>query len=227
MAPMPAMAFSSDRGAGKRRDRQPRARRERPPPRPIGRARLEEMALAYVARFATSAGKLEAYLKRKVRERGWDGAEDEDTTAVAGEAIEDIVTRFVEVGYVDDEGFAHGRSRSLTGRGFGPRRVDAALREAGIADDLRNAARPDAQRQRQAALDLARKRGFGPFDRSAAPPEDARPSYEVLAQIRAIQEKQLAAMLRAGHSFDIARAVLGFATEAEAERWVEEAEDEA
>ena len=185
------------------------------------------MALAYVARFATSAGKLEAYLKRKLRERGWDGAEDADNAAVAAEAVEDIVTRFVEVGYVDDEGFAHGRSRSLTTRGFGPRRVDAALREAGIAEDLRAAARPDARRQRQAALDLARKRGFGPFDRLADPPGEDRPSYEVLAKVRAAQEKQLAAMLRAGHSFDIARAVLGFATELEAERWIDEAEDEA
>ena len=220
-------AFPSNRGSDKRRERQARPRRERAPPRPIGRVRLEELALAYVARFATSAGKLEAYLKRKLRERGWEGAEDEDNTAVAAEAVEDIVTRFVEVGYIDDEGFAHGRSRSLTGRGFGPRRVDAALREAGIAEDLRTAARPDAQRQRQAALDLARKRGFGPFNRSAPLPEDTKPNFEVLAQIRAAQEKQLAAMLRAGHSFDIARAVLGFATEAEAERWVEEAEDEA
>ena len=32
--------------------------------RPINAARLEEMALAYVARFATSAGKLADYLKR-------------------------------------------------------------------------------------------------------------------------------------------------------------------
>lgn len=220
-------AFPSNRGSGKRGERPAKPRRERPPPRPIGRARLEELALAYVARFATSAGKLEAYLKRKLRERGWEGAEDEDHTALAAEAVEDIVARFVQAGYVDDEGFAHGRSRSLTARGFGPRRVDAALREAGIAEDLRTAARPDARRQRQAALDLARKRGFGPFDRSAPLPDDARPGFEVLAQIRAAQEKQLAAMLRAGHSFDIARTVLGFSTEQEAERWVEEAKDEA
>lgn len=214
--------FSSTR----RRDR-PRQRRA---PRPLGRAALEELALAYVARFATSAGKLETYLLRKVRERGWDKGTDteegDDGTDAAAGAVADILERFVANKYVDDEGFAQGRSRSLTQRGYGPRRVDAALREAGIAEDVRAAARPDERRQRRAALDLARKRNFGPFDRSDRSVDDAPVGFEVLARQRAAHEKQLAAMLRAGHSFDIARAALAFQSVAEAERWVEEAEDE-
>jgi regulatory protein len=40
------------------------------------------MALAYGA-LATSAGKLEAYLARKLRERGWDGEEGGGESAVA------------------------------------------------------------------------------------------------------------------------------------------------
>lgn len=202
--------------------------RTRRPPRPLGRAALEELALAYVARFATSAGKLETYLSRKLRERGWDDGADgtgEPDGAAAQRAVAEILDRFIANGYVDDEGFARGRSRSLTARGYGPRRVDAALREAGIAEDLRAAARPDERRQRQAALDMARKRGFGPFDRADKPPDDAKAGYEALAQTRAREDKQLAAMLRAGHSFDIARVVLAFRGVAEAERWVDEAED--
>ena len=39
------------------------------------------MALAYVARFATSRGKLVRYLDRKVRERGWAGTADGRTAA--------------------------------------------------------------------------------------------------------------------------------------------------
>ena len=42
-------------------------------PKPLDAPRLEELALAYVARFATSAAKLETYLRRKLRERGWEG----------------------------------------------------------------------------------------------------------------------------------------------------------
>ena len=43
--------------------------RTRPNPRPLDAPRLEELALSYVARFATSAAKLDDYLRRKLRER--------------------------------------------------------------------------------------------------------------------------------------------------------------
>ena len=51
--------------------------------KPLDRTRLEELAVAYVARFATSAGKLKAYLQRKLRERGWAGAGRQDPGEVA------------------------------------------------------------------------------------------------------------------------------------------------
>ena len=44
----------------------------RPVP-PLDRAALERLALRYVERFATTRGRLTDYLKRKIRERGWDG----------------------------------------------------------------------------------------------------------------------------------------------------------
>jgi len=170
-------------------------------PKPLDAARLEELALAYVARFATSAAKLERYLRRKLRERGWDGAEDSgrepDLAALVG--------RYVELGYVDDEAFARAKSGSLLRRGYGPRRVRQALGEAGIAEEVREEVRPDAPAERRAALALARKRGFGPF--GAERPDRAR------------REKQLAAMLRAGHTLDSAREMVDAASEAAAEEW--------
>ena len=42
-------------------------RRERRPPKPLDAVRMEELALAYVARFATSAAKVKTYLNRKLR----------------------------------------------------------------------------------------------------------------------------------------------------------------
>ena len=61
--------------------------------KPLDRTRLEELAVAYVARFATSAGKLKAYLQRKLRERGFVEDEAPDLDALIG--------KFVERGYVD------------------------------------------------------------------------------------------------------------------------------
>ena len=173
-------------------------------PKPLDRPRLEELALAYVARFATSAAKLEAYLKRKVRERGWDGEGEPDLPVLIG--------RYVELGYVDDEGYAKARAGGLLRRGYGPRRVNQALGAAGIAEEIREKVRASANEERAAAFAMARKRGFGPFGQEA--PD--RPK----------REKQLAAMLRAGHTLDSARELVNAASVEQAEDWAAPEEDE-
>ena len=113
----------------------------RPPPRPIDRARLDELALAYVARFATSEAKLARYLARKVHERGWDGAE------LATEAVAAAVERCVRLGFIDDGDYARMRGGALTRRGLGERRVLADAREDRVTS----------------ALVFARRRRLGPF----------------------------------------------------------------
>jgi regulatory protein len=165
--------------------------------RPLDSVRLEELALAYVARFATSAAKLDGYLKRKLRERGWAG-EDEAPVAV-------LVAKFVAAGYIDDEAFARGRSAGLLRRGYGQRRIAQALGAAGISEEVRTVVRAGESEQRRAALAMARKRGFGPY---GAEPAD-----------RAAREKQIAAMLRAGHRLDSARELVDAASIEAAEDW--------
>lgn len=155
------------------------------------------MALAYVARFATTAAKLEDYLRRKLRERGWEGDAPADTAGLAA--------RFVELGYVDDAAYARMKQGSLLRRGYGPRRVAQALTAAGVTEDVRHALGRRQADERRAALALARKRRFGPFGAE-------RPD-------RAAQEKQIAAMLRAGHALDSARELVKAETVAAAEDW--------
>ena len=117
--------------------------RTRPNPRPLDASRLEELALAYVARFATSAAKLEGYLARKLRERGWEGEAQPPVAA--------LVARFVAAGYVDDAAYARAKSGSLLRRGYGARRVDQALHAAGIGEAERIAKQlDDLNRERQA-----------------------------------------------------------------------------
>ena len=185
-------------GAGSRHERRRRS------PKPLDSARLEELALAYVARFSTTAAKLERYLRRKLRERGWEG-EGEPRLAA-------LVERYVELGYVDDEAFARSRSGSLLRRGYGERRVRQALGEAGVAEDLRERLRPDETEARRAALALARRRRFGPFG-------GAKPD-------RPLREKQIAAMLRAGHPLDNARRIVDSASVDEIEQWADDADDD-
>ncbi|HET9628201.1 MAG TPA: RecX family transcriptional regulator [Novosphingobium sp.] len=173
--------------------------RQKRTPRPLDAARLDELALAYVARFAASGAKLESYLQRKLRERGWGGDAAPDVAA--------IVARFVQAGYIDDAGYARMKAGSLRRRGYGERRIGQALGAAGIAEELREEVRADEGAQRLAALAYARRRRLGPFG----------PELD-----RAGREKQLAALLRAGHRIDHARALVQAGDIARAEEWAGE-----
>lgn len=174
--------------------------------RPLDAQQLHELALAYVARFATSAGRLDAYLKRKLRERGWDG----DGARAPDHA--GVVARMVELGYVDDRGFAQARAGGMMRRGFGARRIGQALARDGIAEDIVVETRGDARAARAAALAFARRRRLGPFGRGSAG----------MVLDRAVRDKQLAAMLRAGHTVSFARAVIDAADVAALEQWVDD-----
>ena len=190
----------------------PPHRTARRAPRPLDRARLEELALAYVARFAVSAAKLEGYLRRKLRERGWDGEQHPGEPPVA-----ELVARFVRAGYVDDAAYARAKSGSLLRRGYGARRIGQALGAAGIAAEVREEVRAGEGALRRAALAMARRRGFGPF--GAVRAEGTLPQRE-------LREKQIAAMLRAGHPLDFARELVNAADETAAEEWAAAPGDE-
>ncbi len=163
---------------------------------PLDRARLNDLALSYVARFATTRAKLTRYLARKLRERGWDEDQDEDSGAAACEAI---ATRLADLGYIDDKQYAEMRGRSMTGRGLGLQRVKAQLWVDGIAaDDAEAAVSAAIDAAPAAAVRFARKRRFGPY----AQEQVSDP---------ALRQRQLAAFLRAGHAMDLARRILAMA----------------
>ncbi|MBU3078936.1 RecX family transcriptional regulator [Sphingomonas quercus] len=155
--------------------------------RPIDAPALEALALAYAARYATTRAKLAAYLSRKLTVRQWVGT--------GSPPVEDIVARMAEAGYVDDRAFAEARGRSLARRGYGRRRVAAALAADGIAAEDRQGALPDDEEgARAAALAFARRRRIGPY---AAEP--------ATGDVRA---RAIAAMIRAGHEPELARAII-------------------
>jgi regulatory protein len=173
---------------------------------PLDGPALEALALTYVARFATSTGKLADYLKRKLRERGW----AEDTPA----DIAAVVGRLAERGYVNDAGYAQAQGEGLRRRGYGARRIETALDHAGIAPDLRAAARGSETERRHAALAFARRKRLWPYaaERCLDP---------------ATRQKHMAAFLRAGHGLDHTRRVMDALSLEDAEEWADEfAEDD-
>ncbi|GHH12486.1 regulatory protein RecX [Sphingomonas sp. AAP5] len=156
---------------------------------PLDAAALERLALRYVERFATTRARLTAYLVRKIRERGWDGAHA---------APEALAEKLAELGYIDDRAFGEARAAAMGRRGLGKRRVTGALHHDGI-DEADSAAIVPAVEERalETALAFARRKRIGPF---------------ALAQAeRPLREKHIAAMIRAGHDYALARRIAAMA----------------
>ncbi|MGE5148023.1 MAG: regulatory protein RecX [Candidatus Eiseniibacteriota bacterium] len=170
-----------------------RARR-RGPKRATAR-HLENAALHYLERFASSAAHLRRVLMRRVersaRVHGTDRAE-------GAALVDDLVARFVRSGLVDDRVYAEGRAAALFRRGTAPRAIRAALSAKGVAGETIEAALgaldDGGDPELTAATALARRRRLGPFR-----PAEARAGR---------RDKDLAALARAGFGYDVARRVV-------------------
>ena len=178
---------------GTKRAEMSRSQTRRPVP-PLNREQLHELALRYVAKYATTKSKLGSYLQRKVRERGWNGPDEL--------AVDALVERMARSGLVDDATYALSKARSLSERGYGMGRVGQALRASGVADEDGVEARALAEeRAADAAIRFARRKRIGPFAGQRSDPK--------------AREKALAAMVRAGHGFDMARKLVDWEPGAE------------
>ena len=167
----------------------------RKPPRRITAQYLDRAALAYLQRFASSAQNLRRVLLRRVdrsaRAHG-------DNPAAGAAMVDELIQRYRRSGLLDDRAYAEARADSLRRRGDSGRTIRSKLAAKGIERELAAAAlsgadedSPDAELA--AAIALARRRGLGPYrkkDRAVA------------------RDRDLAALARAGFSYDVARKVV-------------------
>jgi len=153
-------------------------------------AALEQLALGYAGRYATSRAKLAGYLRRKLSERGWAGEGDPP--------IASIVARFVDLGYVDDRALADAKGRALGARGYGERRLAMTLGGLGIGEaDATDARRQAIDDGWATALRFAERKRIGPFAERIADEKS--------------RHRAFGAMMRAGHSVDHTRRILAAA----------------
>ncbi len=158
---------------------------QKKPAPPLDNRRLRDLALHYAGRYATTKAKLTRYLQRKIRERGWKEGEP-------AADLEKLALDFAELGYVNDAAYAETRARNFARRGYGARRLDQDLYAAGISDnDAADARAESANDAFASAQTFARRKRIGPYATEPAPPEK--------------RQKQLAAFMRAGHDFDMAK----------------------
>lgn len=164
----------------------------------IDAARLEDWALSYLGRYASSAENLRQVLRRRLRRRVGDNA---DAASAAYPLIDQLIARYGEAGLLDDAAYAAGRARRGVAQGRSLRRIAAGLAAKGVGQGdavaaiaaLRDeAADPDLA----AACAFARRRRLGPF--RTGPVE---------------RQRELAAFARAGFDRHAAEAVLACADE--------------
>jgi regulatory protein len=168
---------------------------------PLSPAYLERAALAYLERFAASTASLKRVLMSRIRRAGDAGDPNAER---ALEWVQGVIEKMIRLGYVNDEAYARMKAASLHRRGLGRRRVEATLAQKGIghqqvASALAAVAEEEGAEdgpalERAAAWRFARRRRLGLYRAEAA-----------RAQMR---ERDMAALARAGFSFDIAREVI-------------------
>jgi len=159
------------------------------PPR-ITASYLENAALHYLERFASSTANLRRVLMRKIdRSLAHWGGERAEAAALA----DALMVKLAGLGYLDDSAYAQAKTASLHRRGKGGRAIRAALAAKGVEADVAADAVAGVG-DLAAAINLARRRRLGPF----RPPE-AR---------AAMRPRDLATLARAGFAYDVARQVV-------------------
>lgn len=172
----------------------------RRPDKPVKRVTpqyLENAALYYLERFASSTANLRKVLMRKVQR----SAQTHGTDPEEGAGwVDALLARYNHSGLLNDETYARMRTESLHQRGASTRAIAQKLAAKGIdrddadkaLDSLREDVGPDLDLT--AALALAKRRRLGPYR---------------LPEMRAAhREKDLAALGRAGFRYEIARRVV-------------------
>ncbi len=173
-------------------------------PRKMTQTRLENIAIYYLQRYASSAENLRRVLLRRAdKALHVHGGDREEIR----QWIDDLVKRMIRSDVLNDLRYALGRATALRRLGRAPAKIRAQLAAKGVSqpiidDVLAETAVTDTGEDAalEAALAYARRRRLGPFSEKP----------DTHDEIRAQNKKHLAALARAGFTYDVARRVMEF-----------------
>lgn len=176
-------------------------------PRKMTQKRLENIAIYYLQRYASSAENLRRVLLRRTdKALHVHGGDREEVQRW----IDDIIKRMIRSDVLNDARYALGRATALRRLGRAPAKIRAQLAAKGVSrsiidDVLAETAVTDTGEDAalEAALAYARRRRLGPFSEKP----------DTHDEIRAQNKKHLAALARAGFTYDVARRVMEFEDE--------------
>ena len=178
-------------------------------PKRLAIADLDPIALDYLARFATSRKRVEDMLTRRIRRSAHFHGDD---PALLLAAIPDVIAKLERNRFLDDAAFAGMKAASLTRRGTSKKQIGAKLALLGIAPETRGQALDALAEEfgnvdESAAIAYAKRRRLGRY----------RARHIAGEQRQEQAKRDLAAMARAGFSFELAKRVLGSGVDIETE----------
>jgi regulatory protein len=173
--------------------------------------RLENKALHYLGRYASTEKQLEIVLTRFGRRKLPDEDPERMATLIACK-VEECRQR----GYVNDTTFAESRSANLRRQGVSLAGIRRKLTERGVGQNVINQVLEAMDNsnisEMKAAVIYASRRRLGPYARQ----ESLHEGW---------QNRHLGSFARAGFSFNIARQVMAFEDIKSIEAWLAEHDD--
>jgi len=155
---------------------------------------IQNMAARYLNRYAPTISHFRSVLQRKVRRI----TQKPDELQAAFALIEAEIQRCIKINILNDQHIAEAWARRCHIRGLSALAIRQKLRQKGIADTLIDSTLNHLIAEKglfQAAFNYAKRRRLGPFQTSP----ERRANRK---------QKDLAAMMRAGHSYDICKAII-------------------
>lgn len=168
------------------------------PPKKVSRRWLQNSALHYLRRYATTSSHLKRIMTRRIDRSLAEHGGDRDE---ALKQLDEVLDQLQEEGYLNDARYVEARVSDLHRRGSSAAviRAKLAIKRAPrhlVEEALRSLGDDRADVELEAALAYARRRRLGPF----------RIDGEALGFER--RRKDLASLARAGFSFATARRVI-------------------
>ena len=165
------------------------------PPARITQTYIENVALHYLERFASSSANLRRVLLRRIHRSiaHWGGEADQPLAD-----LEQVMQKLTRLGYLDDARYAVSKAGWLRAKGGSTLKVRAGLAAKGVDKELIDQAlsqlsEQDGNDDLSAAWILARRRRLGPYR------QDKRQEH---------RDRDLAVLGRAGFSWGVAKEVV-------------------
>jgi regulatory protein len=169
------------------------------PPKKISARYLHNSGLAYLQRFPASSMHFRTIMMRKINKSCRHHIEQNHEECVC--LLDELIVKFRDLGFLNDEAYLHGMVRSLRKRGLSTRQITHKLTQKGYESHAIDSAIKEHDTEEfdseyngdfYAALLFARRKKLGPFDifKKRDP------------------KKSLASMARAGYSYAIAKKII-------------------